>query len=298
MILKQTAEPVMARFAALFLLAMIPAAVRADTNSIPADSRFGWFDLLDHRSAYLHEFFPQPLLVDDTSLESEGELEFNYLHTGAHDQQTDLGSIEVQKSFGLLTLELAVPYEREADSDDVARGVGSIDVGARHPFYQYVSARGFFDTTLGLSLEAAIPVNSAVSKYGEVAPKIFNDLKLGENISVQTEAGDSTLIGGGATGGLQTIEYGIALGYHLRPKVLPLPGVALFSPLIEISGERGLNHGQSGKNNILGGVGFRAIFKPVGEIQPSLGLSYVFPLDEGARDEVHWGIATSLIFEF
>jgi hypothetical protein len=48
----------------------------------------------------------------------------------------------------------------------------------------------------------------------------------------------------------------------------------------------------------LGSAGFRAIFKPVGEIQPSLGLAYVFPVDQGAREEVHWGIAASVVFEF
>jgi len=42
----------------------------AGTNAVVAtDPRFGLLDGLDHRSAYYEEFFPQPLLVDDTGLE-------------------------------------------------------------------------------------------------------------------------------------------------------------------------------------------------------------------------------------
>ena len=67
-----------------FAVPFIPLPAMADnddvamtaTNSLVAsDSRFGLFDLLDHRSACNQEFFPQPLLVDDTGLE-DGEFEF------------------------------------------------------------------------------------------------------------------------------------------------------------------------------------------------------------------------------
>ena len=36
----------------------------------------------------------------------------------------------------------------------------------------------------------------------------------------------------------------------------------------------------------------------MGELQPSLGLAWVFPLDNGAREEVRWGFVVSAIFEF
>ena len=75
----------------LFAVAIIQVTAMADdqatlasTNSLVApDARFGLFDGLDHRSAYNQEFFPQPLLVDDTGLEQDGELEFNSLNTCA-----------------------------------------------------------------------------------------------------------------------------------------------------------------------------------------------------------------------
>jgi hypothetical protein len=259
------------------------------TNSPAApDSRFGFFDALDHRSAYYQEFFPQPLLVDDSGLEQDGELKFSSLHTQANDQHDDTLSAGVQKSFGLLTFELAVPYDQDSDSDDTAQGIGSIELSARYPLYQFVSANGFFDTTLGVGIEAGIPVNSAVSKNTELDPKIFNDLKLGEHFSVQSVLGYDLLFGGGDEGGLQTFEYGFAFGYALLNNETSLPGVQQFTPLLELACETGLNKNESGPTSLLGSIGFRLDLKPIGDVQPSLGLGYVFPIDSGTRAEVHW----------
>jgi hypothetical protein len=290
----------------LFTVTFIHATAMADnpmapavTNSLIApDSRFGLFDGLDHRSAYNQEFFPQPLLVDDTGLEQDGEIEFASLHTRANDQRSDIISAGVQKSLGLLTLELVVPYERDSDSDDTVQGIGNIDLEGRYPLYQFVAANGFFDTTLGVAVEAGIPVSSAVSKNAELDPEIFNDLKLGKHFTIQSVFGYDTLFGGGDNGGLQTFEYGFDFGYAIPHSELPLPGVQQLTPMFELSGETGLNKGESGQNSLLGSIGFRLDLKPIGEVQPSLGLGYVFPIDSGARTEVHWGIATSLTFEF
>lgn len=284
----------------------IPAVAMADdaispagTNSaIATDSRHGLFDWLDHRSAYNQEFFPQPLLVDDTGLEKDGELEFGSLHTQANARRSDIVAAEVQKSFGLLTLELSVPYERDSEAGDLSQGIGNIDFGARYPIYQFVSAKGFFDTTLGVAMEAGIPVSPAISVNAEFDPKVFNDLKLGEHFSIQSVLGYSTLFGGGANGGRQTFEYGFDFAYALSHGELPLPGVKQFTPMFELVGETGLNQNESGRNSLLGCFGFRADFKPIGDLQPSFGLGWVFPIDDGAHAEVHWGIATSLIFEF
>jgi len=104
--------------------------------------------------------------------------------------------------------------------------------------------------------------------------------------------------GSGDEGGLQSFEYGVAFGYTFPHAEFRLPGVQQFTPLFELTGETGLNKDESGQNSLLGSVGFRVDFKPIGEVHPSLGLGYVFPIDSGAREEVHWGIATSLVFEF
>ena len=97
-------------------------------------------------------------------------------------------------------------------SDQTAQGIGNVEVGARHPFYQFVSANGFFDTTLGAALELGIPVNSEVSKNTELVSKIFNDLRVGEHFTLQSLFGYSTRFGGSPDGGLQNFEYGFVFG--------------------------------------------------------------------------------------
>jgi len=274
-----------------------PAATNNNSTN-PANPRHGLFDLLDQRSGYNQEFFPQPLLVDDTSLEKDGELEFSSLHTQAGTQHSDIVAAEIQKSFGMLTLELGVPYERDVAEGDVSQGIGNIDLGARYPLYQHVSAKGFFDNTVGVGMEAGIPASSAISINTELEPKIFDDLRLGGHFSTQTVLGYTTLLGGGDNGGQQTFEYGLAFAYALLDEQHSLPGIQQFTPMFELSGETGLNQDEAGQNSLLGSIGFRADFKPLGDLQPSLGLGYVFPVDEGAHSEVHWGLAVSLIFEF
>jgi hypothetical protein len=265
------------------------------TNSVPAN--LGLFHGLDPRSAYNADFFPQPLLVDDTGLE-EGEIEFASLDTKANDQRTDFASVGVQKSFGMATFEFTVPYERDADADEAVQGVGNLELGARYPLYQWVSAGGGFDTTMGVAAEIGLPVNSVVSKNAEFDPTIFNDLKVGDHFSLQTVLGYSTLFGGGDAGGLQTFEYGLAFGYAVPRGDLRVPGVVQLTPLFELDGETQLNKEDPGENSLLGSIGLRVDFKAIGEVQPSLAVSFVFPLDEGARSEVHWGIATGLTLEF
>jgi hypothetical protein len=290
----------------MLTLAFICATARADDELSPVgangviapDSRFGPFGWLDQRSAYNQEFFPQPLLVDETSLEKDPELQINSLHTQAGAQRSDLVTAEVQDSVGLLTLELGIPYERDANAGVVSQGIGNLDLAGRYPLYQYVSAQGFFDTTVGAAFEAGVPVSSAISINAELAPKLFNDLKLGEYFSLQSFLGYSKLLGGGPDGGQETLEYGFAFAYAVPHDQLPLPGVQQLTPLLELLGETGLNQDESGQNSLLGSIGFRLDLKPMGDLHPGLGLGLVFPLDNGAREEVHWGIVTSLTFEF
>jgi hypothetical protein len=285
----------------------VPAIIVADEpaastqqSSAPAPTpgtRYGLFNWLDHRSDYGQGVFPEPFLVDDSDLEV-GEARLDWLHTGGNGQHSDIVTAEVEKGFGLLTLELEVPYDRDAASGQTSQGFGNIDLGARYPFYQFVSANGFFDTTLGAAVEAGIPVNSMVSKNAELVPKIFNDLKLGRHATVQSIFGYSTLFGGGDDGGLQTFEYGFVFGWTIPHEELPLPGVQQFVPMFELIGETQLNKDDPGHNSLLGNVGFRLNLKSIGSIQPRPGVGFVFPIDEGAREDLHWGIVASLVFEF
>ncbi len=264
----------------------------------PQNARFGLFDCLDHRSGYYVDSFPQPLLVDDTSLEAEGELEGSYLHTEAGSKRDDVVTAEGQRSFGVVTFELEAPYERSVHSHGTAQGFDNIELNGRCPFYQYVSANGWFDTTAGAGLDAGIPVNSAVSKDTELEPAVFDDLKIGNHFTIQTVLGYDKSFGGGGDGGEEEFEYGLAFAWAVPHTELPIPGVQRISPMFEVDSELGLNEDETGQNSVLGGAGFRLDFKPIGELEPSLGLSYVFPMSSVALKDVHWGIATSFTVEF
>ena len=263
----------------------------------PPSTRYGLFDLLDHRSAYGQGVFPEPFLVDDSDLETN-EARLDWLHTGSSNQHSDVIKAEVEKGFGLLTLELEVPYERDVSAGTIIRGFDNIDVGARYPIYQFVSGDGFVDTTFGAGIEVGIPVSSTVSQNAELVPKVFNDLKLGDHFTLQSIFGYSMLFGAGEDGGLHTFEYGFVFGYTIDHKELPLPGVLQLIPVFELSGETELNNGNSGKNSLIGDVGLRANLKTIGGVQPRPGVVFVFPIDRGGREDLHWGVFTSLVFEY
>jgi hypothetical protein len=263
----------------------------------PAGTRYGLFNWLDHRSAYGEGVFPEPFLVDDSDLETN-EFRFDWVHTRGNNQHTDLVRAEVEKGFGLLTLELEVPYERDVSAGTVSEGVDNISLGARYPIYQIVSGDGFIDSTFGAAFEGGIPVNSSVSRNAELVPKIFNDLRLGDHFTLQSVLGYSKLLGGGADGGLETFEYGFVFGYTIQHEQLSLPGVLQVIPVLELLGETELNKEHPGQNRLRGDLGFRANLKTIGRVQPRLGLGFIFPIDRGGRDDTHWGVVTSLVFEY
>jgi hypothetical protein len=275
----------------------LPAPAATTTASVTPDTRYGLFDGLDHRSFYSQGNFPEPFLVDDSGLEIN-EARLDWLHTEAGAQHRDTLTAEVEKGFGNLTLEIEVPYERDWNSGAVAQGIGNLDLGARGPFYEYVSGGGFFDTTFGGALEIGIPANSAISVNPEFVPKIFNDTKIGDHFTAQSIFGYSTLTGGGADGGLQTFESGFTFGCTIQHRELPLPGVQQFIPMFELVGATPMNHDDSGQTSLTGNACFRLNLKAIGRVQPRLGLGYVFPMNNQARADVHCGIVTSLVFEY
>jgi hypothetical protein len=295
--------------ATLFLLLWVSvASVRAGsaTTDQPSsaviaepseNTRYGLFGLLDHRSGYGEGVFPEPFLVDDSDLEVN-EARLDWFHSGVANAHNDLVTAEVEKGFGPLTLELEVPFERNAAGGNVVEGFDNIDLGARVPVAQYVSPDGFIDTTVGVGIEVGIPPNSSISRNGEWVPKVFDDLKLGDHFTLQSIFGYSTLSGGGVDGGLQNFEYGFVLGYTIPHDELPIPGVQQLIPVVEFSGATQINHEDHGANSVLANVAFRANLNTVAGIQPRLGLGFVFPVTNDARNDTHWGVYTSLVFEY
>src|SRR5258708_7614559 len=110
------------------------------------DGRYGLFNWLDHRSEYGQGVFPEPFLVGDSDLEPN-EARLDWLHSKSGDTTSDTAKAEVEKGFGLVTFELEVPYERDKSAGAVTEGFANIDLGARCPFYQFVSREGLVDST-------------------------------------------------------------------------------------------------------------------------------------------------------
>lgn len=266
-----------------------------NSAATPPDTRYSLFNGLDHRSDYGQGVFPEPFLVDDSDLE-QNEARLDWLHTGIGDSQSDVVKAEVEHGFGLMTVELEVPYEYDSAPGETTKGFDNISLGARYPFYQFVSPNGFLDLTLGAGIEAGIPTQSPVSKNAEWVPKVFDDLKLG-NFTAQSILGYSTLFGPG-DGGLQTFEYGFVFGYTIPHHQLPLPNVLETIPFFELKGETELNKDSAGHNSLLGNAGLRFNLKAIGRVQPRPGIGFVFPMNSNARQDIHWGIITSLVFQF
>ncbi len=273
---------------------------QAPTIAAPsADTRYGLFDWLDHRSAYGEGVYPEPFLVDDSDLEVN-EARLDWLHTQAIHERDDMVTVEVEKGFGLLTLEIEVPNEVDNDiaSGKTTDGFDNIDLGARYPIYQFVSENKSVDSTFGAAIEVGVPTRSSFSKDTEVVPKVFDDLRLGTHFTLQSIVGLSMLYGSDDDNGLKTFEYGLVFGYTIPRKELELPDVLQFIPVFELIGDTELNHADPGHNSLTGNAGFRVNLKTIGSVQPRLGAGYVFPIDNGAREDMHWGVITSLVFEY
>jgi hypothetical protein len=296
-------SPSVIRF--LIFLTAIACFVPVARAGDDAGTRYGPFGLLDHRSRYGQYWFPEPLRAPE--MDVDDELRFDWLHVENGGNVGDEVVAEMEKSIGLLTLELEVPYVRDVtreldpetgvSSRSRAEGIGAVELSARAPVFQWVSQDENLDYTLAPALEIAIPTNTDVSKSGEVVPKLFNLLRVREHFSVQASVGLSTIVGPEESGD-QTLEYAGVFGWSFEPDELPLPNfIHRVVPIVEVIGERGLNHGND-QNVLTGTAGLRVNLEPVGDVQPRLGLGYVFPIDQGGRDEIDWGIITSLVFEF
>lgn len=294
----------------VFLSALSLVRFSGAAEPLPTDStttRTGPLNLFDSRSSYGVGVFPEPFLVDDSDLETN-ELRLDWVHIASKGARDNTVTAEVERGFGMLTVEVEAHYDYNTSSEfdpalgksvhTVAQGVENVDLGARYPIYEFVSDSGAFDTTFGVGVEVGVPTNTPLSKNTEFVPKVFNDTRLGEHVTIQTIVGYSILYGSGNDGGSNTFEYGLDLGYTIDRQQLPLPGIESLIPVFELSGETALNHDDSGHNSLLGNAAVRVNLRAIGAFQPRLGVGYVFPIDQGARDDFRWGIVTSLVFEF
>ena len=89
-----------------------PPSVEAAVAASSSSTCYGLFHWLDHRSAYNQDAFPEPFLVDDSALEVN-EARLDWLHTQANHQYNNLMTTEIEKGFGVVTLEAEIPYESD-----------------------------------------------------------------------------------------------------------------------------------------------------------------------------------------
>jgi hypothetical protein len=253
--------------------------------------------LLDDRSTYGTFWFPEPLLGPEMDVDREVRLD--YFHTQGPGNRADEWTIELEYAIGQLTLEVEVPYERQTEDGSVTEGVGSVELAARHPIFEYVAADNAWDYTLVAGLEVAIPTETDVSRGREVVPKLGQLLRLGKNISLQSTVGYS-IVSGSDEGGTETLEYSATLGYDLNRDAVCLPGIDHLIPLLEVSGSYVVHGTDKGLNEVFGVVGARADMSHTGWLPAQFrpGIGFAFPLDEGARRDHDWGIVLSFVFEY
>ena len=211
------------------------SAAASDTGS----TKYGLFGWLDNRSTYGSGWYPEPFRVDEGDIDNE--IRFDYEHDQGHGTVDHQVHGEVEKSFGVVTVEVEGYYniDTEAGSNGThmqTQGFGNIDLGVRAPFWQYVSPQGTFDTTFGVGFELGVPTNSPESKNTEIVPKLFNETRIGDHFSVETIGGISYLLGSKPDGGTRTFEYGVVLGWAIDHDELPLPDVQRLIPEVEYVG--------------------------------------------------------------
>ena len=262
------------------------------------------FNLLDNRSSYGKDFFVNPFLGPD--FDQETQIELDYLHAEKRHFQDNESDAELQwNPIGQLTLNAEFGWDSEhqtasgrgdgdAAEQQSADGVENVDLALNHPIFQFVTGDNLFDYTAVARLDLDIPTRTHVSgKDLQLTPYLGQLVRLGNHWCITAWSGSQFTI---APRQAPQFIYGASLGYQILHNQLPLPLTDTLIPLFELDGQRPFS--QSGNDALFGVAGFDVNFTPIGPVQPILGLGYQFPIDNGARAALDWGIITQLSFEF
>jgi hypothetical protein len=266
-----------------------------DESTQPAGRYF--FGLLDSRSSFGKDFFPDPFLGPD--FDAETQLEIDYLHAEKANIQAD----EVDAGFqwnvaGQLTVSADFGWDRESagDAGDPS-GFENVDLGVYHPLFQYVSNDDFFDYTAVGRLDAGIPTRTAVSgKDLQLSPYLGQLLRIGRHFSVQAWTGAQFTLAPGPSND-DAFAYGTLLGWRVGHNELPLPLIDSVTPLLELDGSRPFV-AADGQDALSGIAGANFNFKSIGEAQPALNIGWQFPIDQGARSQFRWGVIAEFFLQF
>ena len=276
----------------------VPTPASLATPNGLVGTRFGPLGLFDSRSQYGTGFFPEPFLVDEGDLDREFVI--SSIHQEGAGSLSTSATVEVEWSFKMLTVEVEAPYEHDITYDPTGRtnaeGMGSPELSFRHPIWQFVSPNETVDNTLVVSCETAFQVNSEESQSTEIVPGLFDLLRIGDHFGFQANLGLSTLYGG-ADNHNETVEYSGDFSWVIDDTEMSLPREILgIVPIVELAGERHVNHGDF-SDNLTGVAGVRFNLANIGRALPRFGVGYIFPIDKQAREDFHWGVTVSLVFD-
>jgi hypothetical protein len=306
------ANPKTFRLLILFLAALTlahPTQVRADDDGddddkTPTEGKY-FFGLLDHRSMLNREFFIDSFI--GPQLDPGTEFEFDYLHgekRGVRNDEVDaefeynpVGQLTIAGEFGWDSQHGATPLAGvENDIDDRASesGLEDVDLAIYHPVFQYVSKDGNFDYTAEVRIDLGIPTRgSPESRDVIITPYLGHLLRLGDHISIEAWTGTKLPI---APHPADEFTYGACLAYVFPRHSLPLPFTDRIAPQIEIDGLSPMS--RATKESLFAVAGFDLSLNKSGNMQPHLALGYEFPIDQGARDQLHWAVLAQLVFDF
>jgi hypothetical protein len=280
---------------------------RPKTSTTPAPprgpSRY-FFGLLDSRSSYGKDFFPDPFLGPE--FDRETQLELDYAHAEGHGRLTNEVDAEVEwNAIGELTLAAETgwvsehqPFVHDGGEEDESgengSGLESIDLAIYHPVFQYVSKNDQFDYTAAVRVDAAIPTGTPASGTElSLTPYFGQLLRIGDSFSIEAWTGGQFTVAPHQT---NPFIYGASFGYRLSHNHAPLPFTTSLTPLFELDGQAPFSH--RGQDALFAVAGFNWQLAPIGDLSPRLGLGYQFPIDEGGRDQLRLGLLAQLFVEF
>jgi hypothetical protein len=270
----------------------------AKTTSIaPAvgGSRY-FFDLLDGSSKYGKDFFPDVFLGPD--FDADSQLELDYAHAEKRAVRSDEIDGEIQWNIiGQLTIAAEFGWESTSngnDSDDAGSGFENVDLSIQHPIFQYVSRDGIFDYSAVARLDASIPTRTPVSSTDvALTPYLGQLLRIGDHVSVQAWAGCQVAIGPDQ---FDQMIYGAQVGYQFLQSQLPVEMVDKITPILELDGTAPLSI--RAPDALFGVAGVEISLESVGDVQPQFALGVELPIDEGARDQLRYGLLAQFFLQF
>lgn len=278
-------------------------AIPVTQSTSPSSPRY-FLGLLDTRSSYGTDFFPDLFLGPE--FDRDNQLEVDYLHgeaSGAQNNEIDaefewnpIGELTVAGEFGWESEHQFITDGGDGDDaeNETQTGFENVDLAIFHPIFQFVSPNRFFDDTLVARLDVAVPTRTPASGDDvQLTPYLGDLLRLGDHLSVEAWAGGQFPIAPDQT---TQLIYGANLAWKFPHDQLHIPFVDVFTPMFELDGQRPMSG--PADDALFGVVGFNVAFPGADDIQPRLGIGYQFPMDQGARTQLRWGVILQLFVDF